>query len=277
MGIKTALTLDEANRLFDTYRFTAIRPTTEGIIDTTYIVDDNATSYILKRFEEADAAQIALERALLARFEACDITVPQHLCSAADWHLYTRLPGRSPKSASLRQLQSLARVLAKMHRCSQGLSAPQQLIDATKISASLNRLKQNRYSHYTALRHLRFYSPQNDGLIHGDLFLDNALFNAHHVGIIDFIDAGEGSFAFDLGVTALTWAYRGSTTGRLRLFLQAYNQQAPRKIGLPTLLESLKEGAAFYTLSRMVKQSGSPAHRQALLKRSKIIQRGQPC
>ncbi len=277
MGIKTALTLDEANRLFDTYRFTAIHPTTEGVIDTTYIVDDKETSYVLKRFEEADAPQIALERALLARFGACGVAVPQHLCSAADWHLYTRLPGRSPKSASLRQLQSLARALAKMHRCAQGLSAPQQLVDATKISASLNRLKESRYGHYAALRHLRFYTPENDGLIHGDLFPDNTLFNAHHVGIIDFIDAGEGSFAFDLGVTALAWAHRGSTTGRLRLFLQAYNQIAPRKIGLPALLETFKQAAAFYTLSRMVKQSGSLAHRQALLKRSKIIQRGQPC
>jgi hypothetical protein len=47
MGVKTALTLDQANQLFKAYDFEQIRPTMNGIIDTTYIVENSTASYIM--------------------------------------------------------------------------------------------------------------------------------------------------------------------------------------------------------------------------------------
>ena len=275
MGVKTALTLDQANQLFEEYGFEQIRPTMNGIIDTTYIVENSTASYILKKFEEADAKQIKEERRLLQKFAHCQINVPQHLCSAEDWHLYTRLPGQTVSSVSYVHLQTLARTLSSMHHCARSSSNEQQLFTKSKVSTRLNTLKTKQYRHYIRLRHLQHYRPKTDGLIHGDLFLDNVLFSHQHIGIIDFIDAGEGSFAFDLGVSALAWALRGSSLGPLRLFLQSYNQHAPTKISLKALLREIEVAAAFYTLNRMEKNSGSLAHKKALLKKTTWLKRGK--
>src|SRR5690606_10953962 len=46
------------------------------------------------------------------------------------------------------------------------------------------------------------------GVIHGDLFRDNVLWNRDHISaVLDFESACEGSFAYDLMVTALAWCY----------------------------------------------------------------------
>ncbi|MGB5965570.1 MAG: phosphotransferase [Sulfurimonadaceae bacterium] len=275
MGVKTALTLDQANQLFKAYDFEQIQPTADGIIDTTYIVENSTASYILKKFEEADAGQIEEERRLLQKFAHCQVNVPQHLCSAKDWHLYTRLRGQTLSSVSYVHLQTLARTLSLMHRCAHASTAKQQLFEKSKTTARLNSLKSKQYKHYRELRHLQHCRPKIDGVIHGDLFLDNVLFSHQHIGIIDFIDAGEGSFAFDLGVSALAWALRGSTLGYLRLFLQSYNQHAPRKITLKELMQEIEVAAAFYTLNRIEKNSGSLAHKKALLKKTRWLKRGK--
>lgn len=275
MGVKTALTLDQANQLFKAYDFEQIRPTMNGIIDTTYIVENSTASYILKKFEEADAKQIKEERRLLQKFAHCQINVPQHLSTAEDWHLYTRLPGQTVSSVSYVHLQTLARTLAKMHHCARSSSNEQQLFTKSRVTARLNSLRSKQYKHYMQLRHLQHYRPEIDGLIHGDLFLDNVLFSHQHIGIIDFIDAGEGSFAFDLGVSALAWALRTHTLGSVRLFLQSYNQHAPTKISLKALLKEIEVAAAFYTLNRMDKSSGSLTYKKALIKKIQWLKRGK--
>ena len=201
--------------------------------------------------------------------------MPRHLSTAKEWHLYTRLRGQTVRSVSYAHLQILGRTLAKMHRCAHSSSHAQQLFVKSRVTARLNSLKAKQYRHYIELRQLQHCRPESDGLIHGDLFLDNVLFEKQHIGIIDFIDAGEGSFAFDLGVGALAWALRGSTLGYLRLFLQNYNQNAPRKMTLKELMQEVEVAAAFYTLNRMEKNSGSLAHKKALLKKTQWIKRGK--
>ncbi len=61
-----------------------------------------------------------------------------------------------------------------------------------------------RLRHYTARRNLHLPS----GVIHGDLFRDNVLWNGDHIAaLIDFESASHGVFAFDLMVTIHAWCY----------------------------------------------------------------------
>jgi homoserine kinase type II len=57
--------------------------------------------------------------------------------------------------------------------------------------------------------------PESQGIIHGDLFRDNVLWDAeeHLAALLDFESASRGSFAFDLMVTVLAWCYAGPTQG----------------------------------------------------------------
>ncbi len=275
MGIKTLLTLDEANRLFKEYGFTQISPTSDGIIDTTYIVENASAGYILKKFEEADEGQVNEERQLLEKLAACRIPVPQHLSSAGGWHLYSRLPGKSPATAAYAHLQTLGRTLARMHRCTCTQKSNRRLFEQGLVLTQLKQLRQEHYKHYIALRRLRHYQPAEDGVVHGDLFTDNVLFAKQRIGIIDFIDAGTGSFAFDLGVTALAWALRPHTPGRVRLLLQSYNQHAPKKIARESLYREIEIAAAFYSLKRICGSRASLAHKKALLQQVSRQRRGQ--
>jgi homoserine kinase type II len=54
-------------------------------------------------------------------------------------------------------------------------------------------------------------SPESQGIIHGDLFRDNVLWDAEGnlAALLDFESASRGSFAFDLMVTVLAWCYAG--------------------------------------------------------------------
>jgi len=275
MGVKSALSLEKANRLFEGRRFEKLEATTDGIIDTTYIARSGASAFILKKYEEAGRERIEAERRLLERFSRCGITVPSHLASSGEWHLYSCLKGEKVTRANHLHLQSVARTLAKMHRCTHSGHHP--IFDPKETALQLRRVRAKDYSSYRRLYRLRGYRPKREGVIHGDLFVDNALFDGSRIGVIDFIDAGEGSFAFDLGVAALDWALRGRSLGYLRLFLRAYNQHAPRKITLHELTEEIKNAAAFYTLSRIDKKVRSAAHQKALLKRIRHLQWNHRC
>lgn len=56
---------------------------------------------------------------------------------------------------------------------------------------------------------------ESQGIIHGDLFRDNVLWDAEGnlAALLDFESASRGSFAFDLMVTVLAWCYAGPTQG----------------------------------------------------------------
>ncbi|HLD23848.1 MAG TPA: phosphotransferase [Sulfuricurvum sp.] len=57
---------------------------------------------------------------------------------------------------------------------------------------------------------------RNDGIIHGDLFLDNALFEEGRLScVIDFTQACNGDFIFDLAVVDLSWCDSNEKTEAL--------------------------------------------------------------
>jgi homoserine kinase type II len=69
------------------------------------------------------------------------------------------------------------------------------------------------------------------GLIHGDLFCDNALFDDGQLtGIIDFYNACDGAFIFDLAVTVNDWCSVSNgllDPERAHALMQAYCQKRP--------------------------------------------------
>ncbi len=274
MGVKTVLSLEEANHLFETYEFTQIVPTTEGIIDTTYIVHSDGKKYILKRYEEASLSQIEDERVLLERLQNCGLNVPLHLASSGVWHLYSLLSGEIPGSVQSHHLQSLARTIAVMHHCTKKMRSEREAFPREKSALMLASVKSREFALYKQLSSLLGHQSASDGIIHADLFLDNVLFHKCKAGVIDFIDAGEGSFAFDLGVAALVWATRGSSRGYLQLFLNSYNQHSPKKISMKMLLVSIELAAQIYTLNRTHKGEKSYRHHRELLHKVRVLRRG---
>ncbi len=266
MGVKTPLTLQEANTLFATYHFSRITATTHGIIDTTYIVSDQSARYILKKFEAASPRQTAAEQKLLQRLHACQISVPLRLASAQEWHLYSLLPGETLGTLNTLQTCRLGQTLAVMHRSSAHRSTERTLFDTEQIARDLERLRQKTFHYYKKFHYLQHCSFKDDGIIHGDIFLDNLLFDKNYLGVIDFIDAGDGAFLFDLAVAAAACV---NSPTKLRLLVKSYNAKTSQKITLQSLLPIMQIAADYYTLKRLLSNSTNARGLQYSLKKLK--------
>jgi len=250
MGVKTTLTLDEVNTLFDEFHFTNLQATSSGIVDTTYIATIHDKEYILKKYERAIKEKIQQDSKLLYALKSNGLNVPTLITSNNEWFLYEKLLGEVPKQITIRHIHSLARFMAKMHTLTAKLNSDAYFVESIEIEKLLKNIKYKFYFHYKKLQFLQKYRAKNDGLIHGDIFKDNTVFNGFKIGVFDFIDAGCGEFIFDIAVALVAFDAKKHPMF-VELFLNTYNQRALKKIKKRELLESMKIASAYYALQRI--------------------------
>lgn len=251
MGVKTPITMSELSRLFTSYEFTELTPTTSGIIDTTYIVSTCKSQYILKKYERAMSNKIDEEIRVLSELKSIGLNVPLCIEKNSEWYLYEKLQGTQPNSVNSYHIQALARFLARFHRHTYKKGCSSSLIDKKEINSLLNYAKSNFFSYYKKLESLKNYTPKNDGLIHGDIFKDNTVFDGEKLGVFDFTDSTCGSFAFDVAVTLVGFESMKHTPYFLNLFLNTYNQHAPKKLNKKDVAIEVKRASLFYALKRI--------------------------
>ncbi len=155
--------------------------------------------------------------------------------------LQRRLPGRHTINPTLRQIQGIGRFTARMHRsmARRNLDLPAHprthawLIATTSSwSTALPylewRLLEDSIDRIKALLARHDVQDLPRGMIHGDIFRDNVLFNEHALtGVLDFHHASTGFWLFDLAVIANDWCT--DTNGRLdpdraHTLLKSYHQ-----------------------------------------------------
>lgn len=154
------------------------------------------------------------------------------------------LSGQHVCNPTRKQVSGIARFVARMHLCmdmsdvhlpvyprdsrwltersalTQGyLGYSQTTLLNQSLTQTLSLLKRNDVSNL----------PQ--GMIHGDLFRDNVLFNEHGLsGVLDFHHAAHGYWLYDLAVIANDWCTDASgllDAERTLDMLQAYHQIRP--------------------------------------------------
>ncbi|WP_457745579.1 phosphotransferase [Sulfurimonas sp.] len=249
MGVKSFISLEELNRLFDEYNFLTITPTTHGVVDTTYIVTTANESYILKHFER-DIREKIQQEALLLKELSSKLKVPFLIAKENHWYLYKKLSGASPKQIHYYHITALARFLASLHTQSKNIKHFEPFIKNYPLETILKNTKKEFYSFYKKLASLKSYKPKYEGFIHGDIFKDNTVFNGNSIGVFDFIDGGGGEFAFDVAVALIDFNPSNKQSYN-RLFLQSYNQKMKKKISLQTLQNYRTIAAKFYALLRI--------------------------
>ena len=246
MGVKRLITLEKVQVLFPEFTFTYLSPTTDGVMDTTYISDN----YVLKFYEREIKERIEYDAKNLQKLQSVRLHVPRLVATSKGWYLYEKLQGATPKSTSYFHITALARFLAKLHTITYKKKTPYRFLEEYNLGSILQNTQRNHYFYYKKLQSLQSFMMQEDGFIHGDIFKDNTLFDEQKLGVIDFIDSGSGSFSFDLGVSLISFNPKQKSSLQ-KLFLETYNQHAPKKITPKELQKAISDAAKIYALLRI--------------------------
>ncbi len=160
--------------------------------------------------------------------------------------LQPRLSGQHTFSPTIKQICSLARFIARMHLTMQAsaVELPAYPRDPSWLQANADRVL--RHIPYTdqallndAITKTKSLLSRKDvrmlpqGMIHGDLFRDNVLFNERGLtGVLDFHHAASGFWIYDLAVVANDWCSDAEgqlNPDRTTAMLKAYHSIRPLK------------------------------------------------
>ncbi len=230
-----------------------------GIENTNYFVTTTNGQYVFTLFEKINQTELKFYISLLQELTLAGIACPQpqtdinkqaiNEIKNKPYTLVSRLKGKNLNSVNLGQCKAIALELAKLH------TTP--LSNSKKLTSNLllNR-RDKTWREKTAKNlinklcssdarllssELEYYRSFDDsslpkGIIHADLFKDNALFiNDQLSGIIDFYDACYDNYLYDIAITVNAWCIEQSCTaekGKLietfvTGFLQAYQSIRP--------------------------------------------------
>ena len=245
-----------------------------GIENTNYFVTTTAGAYVLTLFEFTPAADLGYFLSLMAHLARRDIASAAPIANRSGSYLahlkgkpaalVVRVPGSSVVQPQARHCEAIGTALARLHLA--GCDFPLQRHNDRGPSwrdAIAAELKPHLSARDQTLLEAVFDEPDIDrnpalagGVIHADLFRDNALFEACELtGIIDFYYARSGPFIYDLAVTVADWCYVSSVAfnaDRARVMLQAYHRVRPldaaERVAWPGAIRS---ACARFWLSRM--------------------------
>lgn len=259
MAVYTTLSTDQVGAFIADFGFPVLeqlQATSAGIENTNYFVTacDRAgisQRLVLTLFERMTAAELPYFVELTSYLASAGLPVPapcrnqqgQALLTLANRPalLVPCFPGQHPATPNLAQCRAIAEAMARMHLASPGFSQRrsndrgemwrqmalqrlQPFLDATQ-----KQLMRDQVSAW------RLQLPQIDqlpaGINHHDLFHDNALFDGDRLtGIIDFYNACDDVFIYDLAVLVNDWCSDGSgqlVQDRYQAVLEAYQALRP--------------------------------------------------
>lgn len=246
-----------------------------GIENTNYFVTTTAGRFVLTLFEQTPAAALDYFLDLMAFLAAADIPCATPV-AARDGRLLatlkgkpaalvTRLAGHGLEQRPSRgQCAAIGAALARMHVAVAGFARQRPNDRGPAWRAQVIALLRDhvdveeRALFDTVLacdREVDWSSALPSGVIHADLFRDNALFEGEHLaGIIDFYYAHNGPFVYDLAVCVSDWCFHGGDFDRPRAqaLLAAYQRHRPLTIGeREAWVAALRTAGARFWLSRL--------------------------
>ncbi len=236
-------------------------PASQGIENTNYILqttkastnESSSSEFVLTVIEDDRLSQRDLMVEILDRCYEYGLPVAPTVRSrsgaamtkvqAKPVVLCPRLKGKHVVAPIREQCGAIGRFLARMHLATQTLdgSAFRYIRDSHWLDKHSSKVAEHLDSHARYLLDRSVTSitsalnrsdvqalPQ--GIIHGDLFRDNALFNEYGLtGVVDFHHASHGYWLYDLAVTVNDWCRTRDALDKERVFslLREYNAIRP--------------------------------------------------
>lgn len=219
-----------------------------GIENTNYFIDTQKngiqTRYVLTVFEKNTFEEMPYFINLMSFLSDAGIPTAKPIVTRTGQNLLTLknkpavvvacLQGADTPTPNTHQIEQIARAMANMHI--KGAGYPAHRDNCRSFNWWANALKQldgTASAEDIALAQAEINSQAKldrtqlpSGVIHADLFKDNALFNGEELaGLIDFYFACNDVFIYDMAVTLNDWCSQSDGTldaDKSRAFLNAY-------------------------------------------------------
>jgi len=252
MSVFTTITLVEVQALlrdFSIGEVTELKGIAAGITNTNYFVTTNEARYVLTIFEENKMSDLPYFVDLMTHLVKQGIPCPKpifdkhgaslHLLKNKPALLVSCLSGKDTETPSVDQCAQVGRSLAQMHIAGQTFKhkshnlrgADWRIATAAKVMDKLSIADQNLLKQILNFQARLDLSMLPHGVIHGDLFRDNVLFDGEQLGgFIDFYYACDDVLAFDVAVAVNDWCLTEAAEfdeARLNAFMQAYTEVRP--------------------------------------------------
>ena len=251
MGIKTTLSLDEINdALQGVISFKNISASTHGATDTVYFCDDK---YVLKIYEQSSINQINNE--ILIHENLLNLKISKLAFNEIFYIknkpslIFKKSVGTVLNNIKEAHLKQIALFLKEFHNASKDIKISNENIFSKEyLHQKIKDSKDNRFLEIFDSLNIEFKS---DGLIHGDLFVDNAIFNNDNLeAVIDFNEVCIGDYIFDLAVVIISWCSfeKNSFKSQSQYFLDNYNEN----INLEDLKDYMIYACLYYAVFREI-------------------------
>lgn len=239
MGVKTELKLEDIKPFFNVQKLT---PTLNGVRDTVYILDDK---YILKLFEEASKDSLEEEVKLLKLCENLPISKIEKepfVLKNKQAMIYKKCEGKSLKKSSSSAIEQIGKFLREFHTLTFAKKSSNiNLFEKALVQELIDKASFDRFQEiFDSIK----IELKDDGIIHGDLFLDNCMFKDGNLScVFDFNEACIGDFIFDIAVTAISFC---NSDEEYKLLLSSYGSE----VSIKEFKEYLKYALLYYSITR---------------------------
>jgi homoserine kinase type II len=306
MSVFTTLSLEEVRDWlgqFNIGTLQSLKGIAAGITNTNYFVVTDTSRYVLTIFEKNDFDELPYFVNLMTHLAQHGVPCPSpivdqqgialHRLKGKPALMVSCLQGRDIDTPNVAQCKAVASTLANMHFA--GLSFHQQshnqrgqgwrIITAQQVLPKLGVEQQALLQEELDYQHGLDLTPLPHGVIHGDLFRDNVLFDGDQLGgFIDFYYACHDVLAYDVAIAANEWCIHEDgrfDPAKRDAFLEAYQAVRPfEAIELQAWQALLRRAALRFWLSRLydfhfpvageLTHAKDPAHFERILQQRKL-------
>jgi homoserine kinase type II len=277
MSVFTTLNLEEVRvwlRDFAIGEIIDLRGIAAGITNTNYFVITAQQKYVLTIFEHNKLEELPYFVDLMTHLAKHGVPCPTpivdknglalHVLKGKPALMVSCLKGADTETPSVAQCAQVASSLAQLHIAGQSFAKKshnqrdQDWRDATvdQVMIKLSTDEQTLLKAELAFQDKLDLSKLPHGVVHGDLFRDNVLFDGEKLGgFIDFYYACNDSLAYDVAIAVNDWCVLDDgrfDEEKLNAFLSAYQVVRPFTANENASWQALLRSAALrFWLSRM--------------------------
>jgi homoserine kinase type II len=223
-----------------------------GSVNSNFAVELTSGRYFFRIYEEQSKSGAVTEAAMLAHLAARGVATPAPL-ARRDGAYIGELSGkpaalfpwrdgrmRCQRSVTADDARRVGEALARVHAAGDGATLPAGRFRVEDLFARMDAIARAKQPELAAQaeplrRALAEWSARRDpslprGLVHGDLFRDNVLWDARGgiAALLDFESASQGVFAYDVMVTVLAWCVGDALDPALvRAMIRGYESVRP--------------------------------------------------